>query len=60
VITFGSYFSALSLLIVGINFYILYNFGTVRAKVTEYSNIAIGLTTRIISDAIPKYKEESK
>jgi hypothetical protein len=48
------------LALIGFNIYVIFNYGNVRDQVKQLSDVAIGLTTRIISDAIPKYKEESQ
>lgn len=58
IVTFGTYFSTLSLIVIGINLYIISNFGTIKQQIRNYSTIAIELTSKILSDNIPKYQEE--
>merc|ERR1712096_515142 len=57
VITFGPYFSTLSLMVITFNMFILSCFTVVSSKVKELSTVAIELSTKIVNDAIPKYKE---
>jgi hypothetical protein len=45
------------LVIISFDLYVLLNFGEIREKIKQYSNIGIEVTSRIISDAIPKYKD---
>ncbi len=58
IVTFGPYFSTLSLMVIAFNKIVLFRYPKISNGVEAASTFAIEVTTKIVTDKIPKYKNE--